>query len=125
MIGVHTCDRRSSKSVIESRYQSTTTSSILSFEPSFTELDELWSSSERESLADQNLRLRTFLDSVFDELDYNKEKDGSDRIAFLSLTGHSGAIQAILSVIGHRPFRLETGGVIPVLLKVTEAREGD
>lgn len=77
----------------------------------------------RESRADQNARLRTFLDSVFDEIKHDREVFGSDKIAFLSLTAHSGAIKALLSVLGHRPFQLETGGVIPVLIKVTEAEK--
>ena len=77
----------------------------------------------RESLADQNARLRTFLDSIFDEFEQNELASGSDRVSFLSFTGHSGAIKAILSVVGHRPFRLETGGVIPVLVKVTKVRK--
>lgn len=33
------------------------------------------------------------------------------------MTSHGGAIGAILRVIGHIPFRLSTGGVIPVLVK--------
>lgn len=77
----------------------------------------------RESLADQNARLRTFLDSVFDEIKHDGEVLGSDKIAFLSFTAHSGTIKALLSVLGHRPFQLETGGVIPVLVKVTEVEK--
>lgn len=37
---------------------------------------------------------------------------------FISWTSHSGAISSLLSVLGHRAFRLVTGGVIPVLVKM-------
>jgi hypothetical protein len=33
------------------------------------------------------------------------------------VTAHSGAITSILEVVGHREFGLQTGGVIPVLVK--------
>lgn len=33
------------------------------------------------------------------------------------MTSHSGAIGSILAAIGHREFALQTGGVIPVLVK--------
>lgn len=33
------------------------------------------------------------------------------------MTSHGGAIGGILRVIGHIPFGLSTGGVIPVLVK--------
>lgn len=33
------------------------------------------------------------------------------------MTAHSGAITSILEVIGHRAFGLQTGGVIPVLVR--------
>ena len=33
------------------------------------------------------------------------------------MTSHGGAIGGILRVVGHRPFGLSTGGVIPVLVK--------
>lgn len=33
------------------------------------------------------------------------------------MTAHSGAITSILRVVGHRPFRLATGAVIPVFVK--------
>jgi hypothetical protein len=48
-----------------------------------------------------------FLDDVF----------ASDKNVFLSLTSHSGAIASILEATGHRPFALETGGVIPVFVR--------
>lgn len=41
----------------------------------------------------------------------------NDDGVFLSLTSHSGAIGSILEAIGHRQFALQTGGVIPVLMR--------
>jgi hypothetical protein len=48
-----------------------------------------------------------FLDDIF----------AHDEGVFLSLTSHSGAIRSILEAIGHRSFALQTGGVIPVVVK--------
>ena len=73
-----------------------------------TEDDELWSATERESDQDLDGRMKSLLDDVF-------ELDGS---TFVSLTTHSGAIRSLLRVLGHREFRLVTGGVIAVLVKV-------
>jgi hypothetical protein len=40
-----------------------------------------------------------------------------DTNTFLSLTSHSGAIGGFLRVLGHEAFQLQTGGIIPVLVK--------
>lgn len=37
--------------------------------------------------------------------------------SFVSITSHSGEISSILRVLGHRPFNLNTGAIIPVLVK--------
>jgi broad specificity phosphatase PhoE len=100
-LGVHTCDKRSTKSHIENAFPH------LTFEPGFSEEDELWEKDYREPVSARNYRLATFLDDVF----------GNDEGVFLSMTSHSGAIASMLEVLGHRRFRLETGGVIPVVVK--------
>jgi hypothetical protein len=41
----------------------------------------------------------------------------TDRSTFISMTSHSGAIGGMLRVLGHREYRLKTGGAIPVLVK--------
>jgi hypothetical protein len=100
-MGEHTCDRRSTKSVIAAdfpRYQ---------FESSFAEEDELWDPKVRESDEHRNRRLLELLDDIF----------ATDENVFLSLTAHSGAITSILQVVGHRKFPLATGAVIPVVVK--------
>ena len=40
-----------------------------------------------------------------------------DQGMFLSFTAHSGAIRSLLEAIDHRQFDLETGGVIPVVVR--------
>lgn len=109
-LGVHTCDRRSNKTEIEKAFPHAV------FEPGFSDPDVLWEPSYREPSSARRYRLSTLLDSIF----------ADDENVFLSLTSHSGAIASILEAVGHRAFKLETGGVIPVLLKaerVDGARE--
>lgn len=106
-LGIHTCDRRSTLSHLQTTYPH------LTFEPGFSEQDLLWQRDYREPRSARRYRLATFLDDVFN----------SDDGQFLSMTAHSGAIGSILEVLGHRTFALETGGVIPVLVKA-ERRDG-
>jgi hypothetical protein len=61
----------------------------------------------RESNSHLDARVKTFLDDVFTH----------DDDTFISFTSHSGAIGGILRVLGHITFSLQTGGVIPVLVK--------
>ena len=100
-LGVHTCDRRSTKTQIEKAF------AHLTFEPGFSDPDPLWEANYREPRTARRYRLATFLDDVF----------ANDDGVFLSFTSHSGAIASILEAVGHRSFKLETGGVIPVVLK--------
>ena len=99
--GVHTCDRRSNKSYIHSEFRHYT------IEPGFAENDELWSPDIRESDSALDVRLKKLLDDIFTH----------DDSTYVSFSSHSGAISALLRDLGHRPFRLQTGGVIPVLVK--------
>lgn len=100
-LGVHTCDRRSTRTQIEEAFPHVT------FEPGFEDADPLWEADYREPRSARRYRLATFLDDVF----------ANDQGVFLSFTSHSGAIASILEAVGHREFKLETGGVIPVVLK--------
>ena len=36
---------------------------------------------------------------------------------YISVTAHSGTVSAILANVGHRAFNLQTGGMIPVVIK--------
>jgi len=105
-LGVHTCDRRSSREYIAKNYPGYV------IEKGFAEVDPLWDPDVRESDAHMIARLKTLLDDIVT----------SDENTFISLTSHSGAIGAMLHVLGHRPFGLQTGGVIPVLVRVDRVK---
>ncbi|TVY56790.1 putative phosphoglycerate mutase [Lachnellula cervina] len=100
-LGVHTCDRRSSKSVIRENYPN------WPFEAGFEEDDPLWDAEHRETNEAMDIRLGQALGDVF----------SSDKNTYISISSHSGAIGSILRVLGHRSFSLGTGQVIPVLVK--------
>ncbi|KAI4109959.1 MAG: hypothetical protein L6R37_000309 [Teloschistes peruensis] len=99
--GVHTCDRRSSRSTLAAEFPNFT------FEAGFAEHDELWTPDHRETDEEIDERMKRLLDDIFTNNDS----------VFVSLTAHSGAICSLLRVLGHREFRLPTGAVIPVLVK--------
>jgi broad specificity phosphatase PhoE len=99
-LGVHTCDRRSTKTHIASTFPH------LTFEPGFSDADLLWEPDYREPDSARRYRLSQFLDDVF----------ASDANVVVSMTSHSGAIASILEAVGHRKFALETGGVVPVFV---------
>ncbi|EGO02302.1 hypothetical protein SERLA73DRAFT_178171 [Serpula lacrymans var. lacrymans S7.3] len=101
--GVHTCDKRRSRSFIKSTYPQ------LLLEEGFTEEDELWDANARETKTELDARARTVLDNVFE--------DGEKQ--FISITAHGGFIGAILRVTNHWSYRLATGGYIPIVIKGT------
>ncbi|EAS34593.3 phosphoglycerate mutase [Coccidioides immitis RS] len=101
-IGVHTCDRRSSRTYIQENYPT------YIIEPGFAESDSLWVPNLRESSTAHRERLRTLLSDVFTH----------DNNTFISMTAHSGTIRSILGAVGHRDFALPPGAVIPVFVRV-------
>ncbi|ETI24877.1 hypothetical protein G647_04247 [Cladophialophora carrionii CBS 160.54] len=107
--GIHTCDRRGSVSSIRARYPSYNVDA----DAHLTERDEFWTPDRREPNSALDKRLRGF----FDDLMSNAEILGPEKES-VSVTSHSGAIAAMLRVLGHREFGLGTGAVIPVLVKV-------
>jgi broad specificity phosphatase PhoE len=100
-ISEHTCDRRSSKTYIASQFPT------YKFEPGFAEYDQLWTGVKAETNIGQDYRSKTVLDQIF----------SSDKSTYMSFTSHSGEIASLLRVVGHRTFSLNTGAVIPVLIK--------
>jgi len=100
-LGIHTCDRRSMRTEIHSRFPD------FAFENGFAENDPLWVSNLRESDPHLDARITKLLDDIFTH----------DANTHISLTSHSGAIGGILRAIGHISFGLQTGGIIPVLIK--------
>ena len=100
-IDIHTCDSRSNLTYIKASFPEYT------IEPGFTEFDLLFRYSTSETDTAQNLRSKTLLDQIF----------RTDGATWLSLTTHSGEGGSLLEVLGHQPFSLSTGAVIPVLVK--------
>jgi broad specificity phosphatase PhoE len=100
-LGIHTCDRRSTLSHL------TKTFPHLAFEPGFSGPDLLWEADYREPQSARRYRLSQFLDDVW----------ASDEKIWISMTSHSGAIGSVLEVLGHRKWALETGGVVPVVVR--------
>jgi hypothetical protein len=80
VIGVHTCDRRSTKTYIHEKYPN------FPFEKGFEEEDPLWSPDVRETNEAQDIRSKKVLDDVF----------SNDRNTYLSISSHSGEIASIL-----------------------------
>ncbi|CAL5871042.1 uncharacterized protein PFLUO_LOCUS5286 [Penicillium psychrofluorescens] len=104
-ISIHTCDHRHSRSYIHELFPS------WPIERGFTEKDELWNGVTAETSAAQDARSRKALESVFFSSTDPKQN------TFVSVTSHSGEIASILRVLGHRAFSLNTGAVIPVLVR--------
>jgi broad specificity phosphatase PhoE len=107
-LGVHTCDRRSRRAEIAAAFPH------VAFEEGFAEDDALWRADYREPRSARRYRVARLLDDVF----------AHDAGVVLSVTSHSGAIKAMLHVMGHREFWLETGGVVPVVVRA-ERVEGE
>ena len=110
--GEHTCDKRSSRTVIHSTYPQ------FEIEEGFTEDDELWTLS-RESTVHVAIRAKAILDRIF-------SVDEEHCMFFfplflligllfveqvISITAHGGIINAILRVVGRQDYALPTGGM--------------
>ena len=107
-ISLHTCDHRRSKSYVQDLFPSWT------FEPAFSESDELWNGITAETKQAQDTRSKKWLDQIFSE----------DKSTWISITSHSGEIASTLRVLGHQEFSLNTGAVIPVLVKAESMPRG-
>ena len=103
-IGIHTCDRRSSRTWIHEHFLA------YDIESSFTELDELWTADFRENDELRNIRVRKLVDDVFG--------GGDEKRTWISLTCHGGTSRSLLHVFGHRVWRLMPSDVVPVFLKI-------
>ena len=106
-MGVHTCDKRSSRSRILELFEEAFQCGSFVFEDGFVETDDLYQPDHRETNRETDARLKLLLDDVFTH-------DSSECI---SLTSHSGAIASILRVVKHQEFQLQTGAVIPIVVK--------
>lgn len=100
-ISIHTCDHRRSRSYIRANFPS------YHIEAGFSEYDNLWDGVSAETSDAQDARSKKWLDEVF----------VTDDHTWISVTSHSGEIASTLRVLGHQEFPLNTGAVIPVLVK--------
>jgi broad specificity phosphatase PhoE len=103
--GEHTCDKRRSRSYIHKRFPE------VGIESSLTEDDELWKPDWRETHRQHNVRTDRFLQWLFNE-DWESPKHN-----YVSITSHSGTVNSFLDIMGHRPFQLWPGGMIPVIIR--------
>ena len=104
-ISIHTCDHRHDRGYIHEMFPH------WPIEEGFTEEDELWNGVTAETNNAQDARSYKALNELF----FTSASPKKDE--FVSITSHSGEISSILRVLGHRTFSLNTGAVIPVLVK--------
>ncbi|KAG1868109.1 phosphoglycerate mutase [Suillus tomentosus] len=99
--GVHTCDKRRTRTYIERTFPD------FDIEEELVEEDELWDSQVRETHDEIDVRMRGVLDMIFD----------NDQEQFISFTAHGGIVSAVLRVVNHRQYILPTGGVLSMVVK--------
>lgn len=107
-IGVHLCDKRSPRSVIADKYENRG----FVIEDGFVEEDIYFKTDYREKVWEQALRQNQAFQYIFESTDITDD--------IISVTSHSGSIRTQLMVLGHRPFAIGTGGMIPVFVKATK-----
>lgn len=112
-IGVHTCDKRSARTIIAKKCEPVG----FEIEPDLVEEDIYWKPDYRETIGEQAIRMNESFQYILD----TTSKDES----IISITSHSGSIRAQLLVLGHRPFAVGTGGMIPVFVKATKQRHSE
>ena len=61
-MGVHTCDKRRTKTYLQHRFP------LYDIEDGFSEEDILWSPDHRETIDERNVRVRGALDKIFNEI---------------------------------------------------------
>ncbi|KAJ5767096.1 uncharacterized protein N7511_004712 [Penicillium nucicola] len=113
-ISIHTCDHRRSATYIKSLFPS------WPLESGFVEEDPYWNGVEGETSGAQDVRSTIALNEVF----FGTKGKVQHEQPFVSVTSHSGEISSILRVVGHRTFSLNTGAVIPVLVKAEKIGKG-
>jgi len=100
--GVHTCDKRRSRSYIKEAFP------WVEIEEALTEEDQLWSASQRELPAEIQQRAKKILDTIFEtDVDH----------AIIAITAHGGFVRAFMMVLNQVTSDIPTGGVLPVLVK--------
>ncbi|ODO04556.1 hypothetical protein I350_05160 [Cryptococcus amylolentus CBS 6273] len=103
--GYHTNDLRYTKTELQKRFPNVDFSSI-------TEDDELWTPEPRETYEHAGLRGQRAMDRLFSE--------GGPSETFISVTAHAAFYRSLLKVLNHQEYELETGEMIPVVVKATK-----
>lgn len=99
--GIQTESKRHLKSYIKDNWN------YVTFEPGFTEDDELWSNTTRETSEHRKYRAASVLTDIFE----------NEEAKVVSLVSHSGLIGSILKVVKHREYTVENAKLIPVLIQ--------
>ncbi|KAI1500784.1 histidine phosphatase superfamily [Biscogniauxia marginata] len=102
--GIHTCDRRRTRSWIVSNYPE------YEVETGLAEDDEAWKADVRESEEEIGSRVRELLNDIF--------RDTEKTV--VSFTAHSGLIRALYDVTKHREVWVAPGAIVPLLVKAEE-----
>lgn len=109
--GVHTCDKRRTKTYIESTFPT------FQIEHGFSEEDLLWEAEVRESRTHVEERAKEVLDMIFNNDGELCRTFYPDILSFpltlcsvVSITAHGGIINAFLAVLGRTSYALPTGG---------------
>ncbi|KAI5961931.1 hypothetical protein KGF57_001559 [Candida theae] len=100
--GIQTESKRHSKSYIKENWD------YVNFEAGFTEDDELWSNSTRETGKHRKYRAASVLSDIF-------EVHKNDKV--IGLVSHSGLIGSILDVVGHRDYPVDNAKLLPVIIQ--------
>lgn len=116
-ISIHTCDHRRNRTYIHNLFPT------WPIEPGFSEEDTLWNGVTAETSSAQDARSSQALGDVFFTSSKQGPSKDSKQRAFISVTSHSGEISSILRVLRHRTFSLNTGAVIPVLVRAEKMNE--
>lgn len=99
--GVHTCDKRRTRTYIEYTFPG------FDIEEGFTEEDNLWKPLERETYAEIDARVGRVFDMIFEK----------DQEQFISITAHGGVFGAVLRVTKQKQYNLPVGGVVAMVVK--------
>ncbi|KAI5963963.1 hypothetical protein CANMA_003560 [Candida margitis] len=99
--GIQTESKRHPKAYIQAHWP------YVNFEAGFTDIDELWSNTTRETGQHRKYRAASLLSDIF-------ELSKEDKV--IGLVSHSGLIGSILKVVGHREYPVDNAKLIPVLI---------
>lgn len=115
--GIHTCDRRRTRSNIITRFPPPS----FVIEPGFREHDVLWDPIRRESDDAHTYRTRLLLDDILNTSNVSNTSNVPNARSgpgeYISVTAHGGTISAILRAVGHRAFGVRVGSAVAVYVR--------